>query len=433
MTAPDANAWAERCVRAMLDAGDPARAVARAWPERITAPVSLLAFGKAATAMTRAALELLGPALARGLAVGPAELAEHVAREPLAGVTYLPADHPLPTPRNIDAAARVEAFVAATPEDHTLVVLVSGGGSAYLTAPAPGLTLENLRDATRALQASGADIRALNAVRKHAERLKGGRLGAMCRAQRIEVLLLSDVLGDPPDVIASGPFAPDSSTLAEAINAIESRGLGEPARGVLGFLRDGANETPKPGDARLARIAHRVIASNAAAVDAVVGELKAAGFATRSRTMVEGEASALGRQLAREIDRVPARPAAIVWGGEWTVSVGEKSAGIGGPSQELALAAALALEEPATVLAFSTDGIDGPPPPASVGPPAAGAVVHGPWPLELVRTCRAGLESHDARRALASIPAEVGRLLFASPPGPTGTNINHVAVALAFA
>lgn len=415
----------------MLAAGDPAQALRRAWPERITAPVSLLAFGKAAPAMTRAALELLGPALARGLAVGPAELAEQVARQPLAGVTYLAADHPLPTARNIAAAARAEAFVAATPEDHTLVVLISGGGSAYLTSPAPGLTLEDLRAATGALQRSGADIRALNAVRKHAERLKGGRLGAMCRAQRVEVLLLSDVLGDPPDVIASGPFAPDSSTLAEAVHAIESRGLGAEARAVLEFLRQAADETPKPGDARLARIRHRVIASNAAAVDAVVGELRAAGFSTRARTMVEGEASELGRALAREIDRAGARPAAIVWGGEWTVSVGSACSGVGGPSQELALAAALALEEPASVLAFSTDGVDGPPPPAELGPPAAGALVHGPWPLDLIRDCRAGLERHDARRTLAAIPPEAGRLLFASPPGPTGTNINHVAVALA--
>ena len=278
-------------MRAVLDAADPGRALARAWPTDLLgdAPVRLLVVGKAAIPMAREALarlDALGthPRLTEGLVI--------TTPHPDAGslpVETLVADHPLATERNLVAASRVEAFVSRTGVGERLLVLLSGGGSALLTSPAGALTLSDMRAATGSLLRAGSPIRELNAVRKHCERLKGGRLARLVGgAAPIVVMVVSDVLGDPLDVISSGPFAPDPSTYADALRVVEQRSPGFVGddRVVMQRLREHLtqgirgrlDETPKPGDPALERVTTRIIASNQAAAVAARDAALAAGF-----------------------------------------------------------------------------------------------------------------------------------------------------------
>lgn len=383
-----------------------------------------LAVGKAAVRMGAELQVLCGERLAAGLIVGP-----HAVDAPGPAWRMLAADHPYPTARNEEAGRHVARFVDDAAARGTLVVALSGGGSAYLSVAAAGLTVEALAAATRALQLAGATIGELNTVRKHVEALKGGRLGLMARGPT-RVYVLSDVLGDPLDVISSGPFAPDPTTYADALGVLERRGLAGTLPTISRHLSDGAlglhAETPKPGDARLAHIEHIVIASNTTVLDAVAQRAELAGFRVEVRRNIEGEAAAVGRGLAREAAGLARAgvPLAVVFGGETTVTVGAARGG-GGPSQELALAAALELESclPASaeslVVAYSTDGRDGP-------SDAAGAIVDAACLRQMreagIDPARA-LADHDVYRTLlaggASIPASV-----------THTNLNHVGAVL---
>ncbi|MCC6951445.1 MAG: DUF4147 domain-containing protein [Phycisphaerales bacterium] len=410
-------------IREATRAADPVPALRRAWipePGRLYA----LAIGKAASPMAAELQVLCGDGLVAGLIVGPDE-----AVAPGPAWRTLGADHPYPTPRNEVAGWQVASFVERASTQGTLLVALSGGGSAYLSVAAPGLTVQDLASATLELQLAGATIGQLNLVRKHLEVLKGGRLGLISRGPT-RVYVLSDVLGDPLDVISSGPFAPDPTTFAAALRAIEERGLTESLTNVARHLRDGArgmhSETPKPGDAGLAHIEHVVVASNATVLNAVASGLERAGFCVTVRRNVEGEASEVGRSLAREaIGLARSRTqVALVFGGETTVTVGS-SRGVGGPSQELALAAGLELEAALgsgaewLALAYSTDGRDGP-------TDAAGALVDA----RSLAAMREGgcdpvraLTEHDVFGALraggASIEARV-----------THTNLNHVGALL---
>ena len=410
-------------LRAVLEAADPARAVDRSLQATPipAGPVALLALGKAATGMAAAAIERLGPRIVGGVVVG---VPEHIARFDPAGlpIRALPADHPLPTARNVTAAEVLLAEAGAVGPDTTALVLISGGGSAQLTLPAGDLTLEDIRAVTNALLRAGASIDELNAVRKHLDRLKGGQLArALSGAGRVEALVLSDVLGDRLDVISSGPTAPDPTTYAQAIEVLTRRGVTPPDR-VLTHLQAGAHgrvpETPKPGDPACERVRHRVIANNAAAVAAAADALRGQGWSVQTRTGVTGEAAEAGRALARDLAQGP--PRSIVWGGETTVRVGD-APGVGGRNQELALAAAVALEgqDGVLVMSLGTDGVDGP-------TDAAGAVVTGQTAGAMRRAgvdpARA-LARHDAHPALDA----AGALL---RTGPTGTNVNDITVGL---
>lgn len=410
-------------VREASRAADPVPALRRVWipePGRLYA----LAIGKAAGPMAAELQVLCGDGLVTGLIVGP-----DTAVAPGPAWRKLGADHPYPTPRNEDAGWQVARFVERASTEGTLVVALSGGGSAYLSVAEAGLTVQDLAAATRGLQLAGATIGELNAVRKHTDVLKGGRLGLLSRG-RTRVYVLSDVLGDPLDVISSGPFAPDPTSFADALRVIERRGQAESLMNVARHLRDGArglhHETPKPGDERLAHIEHVVIASNATVLDAVASSLGREGFRLRVRRNVEGEASEVGRSLAREAVGLAraGTQVALVFGGETTVTVGS-SRGVGGPSQELALAAGLELESALgngvewLTVAYSTDGRDGP-------TDAAGALVEA----KSLAAMREGgcdpvlaLTEHDVFGALragrASIEARV-----------THTNLNHVGAVL---
>lgn len=413
--------------RAILEAADPHAAVERAWPGIDLAHTRLIAFGKASVPMASVAAAQLGHWLTGGVVVAPPQLATNPSLS-AHGLEVFAADHPLPSPRNIAAAQHVRQMARLCPADHDLLLLISGGGSAHLTLPAPPLSLDELADVSNRLQRAGATIRELNTVRKHCEQLKGGRLAAMSPARRVTALILSDVVGDPLDVIASGPSVADPTTFADALDVLSRHGVVAPA--VRAFLEAGVRgdhpETPKPGEPALARSHTHIIASNTTALDAAAACVRGMDVRVhRIASGVEGEARAIGEQLADEIAAVTAleRPAAIVLGGEPTVNVGAAK-GQGGPSQELALAAACRLptESRVAIMAFSTDGRDGP-------TDAAGAVV---TPDTLSRALERGL---DPARALAAHDSHA--LLDAAGAlirtGPTGTNVNHVVCAIAYA
>ncbi|MCL4222563.1 MAG: DUF4147 domain-containing protein [Phycisphaerales bacterium] len=383
----------------------------------------LLAFGKGSSAMAGTALRLWGERVSRGLVVARPE---HVSRTDRAGgrVEVLPADHPIPTQRNVDAAVAVERFVQQVGRDERLVVLISGGGSAQLSAPRRPLVLEDVARLTEALLRSGATINEINCVRKHCERIKGGQLARLRAGGPTSVFVLSDVLGDALDVISSGPLAPDPTTFADATAVLERRGLDREHARVASMLRRGAageeRETPKPGDAAFAAVEHHVIASNALAVEAACEALERRGLRIAGvEQRVEGEAGQVGVRLGEVVRGLPAG-AAVVWGGETTVRVG-KSPGKGGRNQELALAAAAAIEgvEGAAVMSLATDGVDGP-------TDAAGGVVDGE---SGVRVRAAGVDPREALRRHDSYPAleACGALLRI---GASGTNLNDVMVGV---
>lgn len=376
--------------------------------------------------MAKRAIKLLGGVHAGLLVACPPEQSVDLDL-PSAGVSLYPCDHPYPTPRNVVAAEAIREFVTGVGPEETLIVLLSGGGSAYTSLPEDGISITELAEATRLLQLAGATIGELNTVRKHVEQLKGGRLAALC-AGRVEAYILSDVMGDPLDVIASGPTAPDPSTFGQALGVLQSKGLSSRLPGVAARLQRGARaevpETPKPGDGCFWRVDNRVIASNRIVVEAVRDALIGRGFHLAGiEHGVEGDAAEVGRTLASRLadPRMPPRPWCWVCGGETTVAVGDAT-GSGGPSQELALAAAYVLAEHpgGALLALSTDGRDGP-------TDAAGAIVDAyTWGA----ISRSGIDpalalrSHDSHGALDAAGA-----LLRVPP--TGTNLNHVAVLFA--
>lgn len=422
-------------IDAALHAAAPALAVERHWVP-MEGPVYLLATGKASLEMAARAVQLI-PNLAAGLVTAVPERMEMVGggvtlADPR--VTVLPADHPLPTERNIAAAKAALEFVSKVPQDATLLVLASGGGSAHLTLPAGDVTLEDLREITRTLQRAGATIDDLNAVRKHCERLKGGRLAAACPAGRIVSMVMSDVEGDRLDVIASGPTAADPTTYADALKVLEQYSATGICARVAEHLREGAagkhKETLKPGDKSLLRVEHRVIASNRTVQDAVADAARLAGlFVARDHRFISGGAAAEGRRIGstlRRLSTTSSHPVVFIAGGEPVVNVGAEH-GLGGPSQELALAAAVELDdaEGITLAAVSTDGVDGPPGPT---PQAthAGAIVNG----ETAQSGRGrGLDpvDHLNRHDSATYFATLGGAI---RTGPTGTNLNHVVIGI---
>jgi hydroxypyruvate reductase len=445
--------------RAVLAACDPAEAVDRAWPRDLRGPVRVLAVGKAAVPMARRAMARLQSEDLPNDATAPGAclvVTTPQAQTAVDGADVVVADHPLPTARNLAAAARVLAFVRAAPVDQPLLVLLSGGGSALLTAPAGGLTLDDVRAATGALLRSGATIREMNAVRKHCERLKGGKLARAIGADagrapgarpRVLVLVLSDVLGDPLDVISSGPLAPDPTTYADALDVLRRRGVAEdPALArVVEHLERGAGggivETPKAGDAAFDGVEHRVIAGNQHAGVAAREALLHAGIGRVKLVCgVQGEAARVGEDLVRDTIRYASEGStsrgashpvsAVVYAGETTVSVGA-AGGRGGRNQELALAAAIEMgrslpgADPRglrlAVMTLATDGVDGP-------TDAAGGLVSSQTADDARGRgidLEAALAAHDSYHALDALSCLVRT-------GPTGTNVNDIAIGMAW-
>jgi hydroxypyruvate reductase len=437
MRASQANARAqlEGVLRAALAAVDPEAAVRRAlWrsqgrlsiagrPLPDGAGLVVLAVGKAAAAMARAVEAVAGDRIRAGLVI-----TKEGHGLPLERLALREASHPFPDARGEAAAREALALAGVAGREDCLLVLLSGGASALCSCPLPGLCREDLTVTTRALLESGADIEETNAVRKHLTELSGGRLAARAACARIEVLVVSDVLGDRLDVIGSGPCAPDPSRFADALAVLEGRGIrGAVPEPVSAFLERGARgaveETPKPGDRRLAAVRHTLVACNDDALAAAERAVREQGLQPAVLgPVLRGEAREVAGRLVALAGGVSSRRAVcLIAGGETVVTV--RGSGRGGRNQELALAAAVAMaargDARLAILAAGTDGSDGP-------TDAAGAFADS-GTVE-----RAALRGLSAERALAdndaySFFAGEGGLLVT---GPTRTNVMDLAFIL---
>jgi len=343
------------------------------------------------------------------------------------------AGHPVPDAAGVSASHEIARLIADADERDLVVCVISGGGSALLTLPDDGISLEDLQRTTDALLRSGATINQINVVRKHLDRLKGGGLAALAAPAPVLTLVLSDVVGNPLDAIASGPTIADTSTWADACAVLDQFGLwdGVP-RSVSARLEAGLDgrlaDTPKPGDQRLESARAAIVGSNLLACQAAAREAERHGFKTLVlTTFIEGEAREVARVMAgvlREVDAsgtpLP-RPCCVIAGGETTVTV--RGSGRGGRNQELALSAAFALRDVPDVLLASigTDGNDGP-------TDAAGAWVDG---STLERAAGLGLNPLQALTANDSYTffEQLGSLI---KTGPTNTNVNDIVLLFAF-
>jgi glycerate 2-kinase len=424
----------EQHVRAFVDsalaAANPARALEANWPPALDEARRkvVVGAGKAALEMALKLDELCKGDLAGGAVAVVPERLERLDVLP-ASFTAYPTSHPLPDERNVEAARSIARVAREAGEGDTLIALISGGGSAMLTLPADGLTLDDLRAITDALQKAGAPITGLNTVRKHCEQLKGGGLARLAHPAEVWAFILSDVVGDPLDVIASGPTAPDPTTYGEALAVLDAYDLRGVSPAVTGHLEAGARgehpETVKPGDPVLDRVTNRLIGSNRIALEAVRDYAESSGWRVAGFEVgVEGEARLIGAQLAMlalDIRQRADRPACYLMGGETTVTVQGK--GRGGRNQELALAAAIELDgaEGIVIASIATDGVDGP-------TDAAGAFVTG----ETCTQARAlGLDPADYLDQNDSYHffEQVGGLI---KLGPTGTNVNDLMMAFVY-
>ncbi len=388
---------------AALAAADPGPAVTRALTGGLAPDgpaVLILAFGKASAAMAAGAAAALAGRRLSGLVVAP------VAAPVPAGCELIVGGHPIPDEGSERAGRRVLELAADSPPTVPALVLVSGGASALLEAPAAGVTRADIVATTGLLLRSGASIDKVNTVRKHLSAVKGGRLGAALGRRRVVTLVVSDVVGNPLDVIGSGPTVPDPTTAADARRLLPA---GAPAA-VRAHLDGPSAETPKRLDINQAIT---VVADGSTVAQAAVAAAEHQGLAAALvSTDLTGEAREVGSRLARD-----AAPGVRVYAGETTVTVtGE---GRGGRNQELALAAALAIEGRADVVvaALGTDGVDGP-------TPAAGAVVDGATVARAEAQGRSPLE-HLARNDAYPLLDAAGDLLVS---GPTGTNVGDLTV-----
>ena len=433
MTASRERADALACYRAALDAVEPARLVKEHLTRfgsrlvlrsgaRHAGPVFVVSAGKAGLAMARAAAEVAGEACVGGVMVVPLGGASAAP----VGFEMLQAAHPVPDAASEAAATRVLERVAAVDERTLLLVLLSGGASALLAAPAPGLSLADKQAITAALLDAGADIASVNAVRKHASRIKGGGLArAGGQAAALWSLVLSDVMGDDPAIVASGPTVADPTTFADAHRVVAHYLLpGSVPPAARAYLERGCAgavpETPKPGDPVFLRTHTEVVGGNRNAVAAAAAAARRLGYATEVvDEPIAGDAATVGCALAERLRAAPHdRPVALIAGGETTVRV--VHGGRGGRCQHLALAAALALASDAGVLlAAGTDGVDGP-------TTAAGACVDGGT---VARARARGLDPSAALAATDShtLLAATGDLI---ETGPSGTNVADVVVGL---
>lgn len=379
--------------------------------------VLVLGAGKATVALTRALESLLGDRLDGGCVVADAP-----AEPPLSRVETVVGEHPVPGEGSVAGAERV-LELARTCDERTLVLApLTGGGSALLAAPAPGLELADLRGVTEALLDAGADIDAINAVRKHCSAVKGGRLARACAPATVVTLLVSDVVGDDPAVIASGPTVPDPTTFADALDVLDRYGIEAPAvRAHLERGRDGeVAETPAPGDSAFDRTTTHLLASARAALDAAREVAEARGYDTcLLSASVRGEAREAGRFHAAVAGEVgtsgnPVEPPAVLLsGGECTVTV--RGDGTGGPNGEFALGAALDLPEGVVLGSVDTDGRDG-------STDAAGALVDAET-VDDSRAAHAALDANDSHAFLDSRAALLRT-------GRTGTNVNDLRVVV---
>ena len=423
-----------------LDAADPETAIRRAVRVRNNrlmvgarqydltqiSRVVCIGAGKASGAMAAALERQLGPRLEGGLVVVTDSRAAKTKR-----IQLIEARHPVPDYRSEQAARRIVRLIGSLTERDLILMVLSGGASSLLAAPAVGLTLKEKQLTTRLLLRSGAAIQEINTVRKHLSGIKGGRLANATSATVIS-LILSDVPGDDPATIGSGPMTPDPSTFADAKRVLDAYGIRTRIplavrrhvdHGVQGRIPD----TPKPGEALFSRIRHHVIGNNRAAIECMAKRARALGLRPLIlTTTLSGEACDMGKlfgNLAGEMRASgnPVRPpACLLAGGELTVTV--KGKGLGGRAQEFALAAAPSIDGLSRVFVagFGTDGIDGP-------TEAAGAIVDGGTISRAKKqgvSLEAALRENDSYGFFHRVGGHV-------VTGATGTNVNDVYMILA--
>ncbi len=381
--------------------------------------VRLLAFGKAALSMTRTMVDVLGEHLDEALAI------RKYTKRPdttVVKVKVIAGSHPIPDKRSLAAGQKVIEFVSASQPEDLLICLISGGASALVAAPVEGVSLEDLQTLTASLLACGARIDEMNTVRRHLDRVKGGRLARLANGATILSLILSDVVGNRLEAIASGPTAPDPTTRQDALKVLKTYGLRSKVPASIWSALEKEEETLKPDDPQLARIQNVIVGSSLQAAQAALRQADTEGFNPYLLQLdMEGEARQVAFELAtllRQSRRtgVPVpRPACIVAGGETTVTL--TGGGKGGRNTELALAAACELADFPDVMlvTLATDGEDGP-------TDAAGAVVSG---STFHRAREKGL---DPIRQLNHNDSytffyALGDLI---KTGPTGTNVNDL-------
>ena len=437
-------AQVSRIVSAALRAADPRAAVVHALSrsgDRIEAGgrvldlsqfrrIRVIGAGKASQAMAQGLLDSLGDTNFDGLLI-----TKHL--DPMItlpeALRVLPGGHPVPTLDSLNSTRSLIQFLGQGQVDDLVFCLISGGGSALMTAPVPGVTLEDMQSLTRLLLACGADIFEINTLRKHLDQVKGGGLARLAAPAQVVTLILSDVIGSPLDVIASGPTVADPSTFTDAIAILNRYQLIDKVPGaVRQALQSGAGghaqETVKPGDPLVEKVINILVASNAQAAQAAFEQAQQEGFQTLLlTTFLQGEASQAGAFLASLLRQVAAtgqplaRPACLIAGGETTVTL--RGNGLGGRNQEMVLGAAFILDglSQCALLALGTDGEDGP-------TDAAGAVATGET-LSRARNlgldAQAFLQNNDSYTFFESL----GDLL---KPGPTGTNVNDLSFLFAF-
>jgi hydroxypyruvate reductase len=421
MTEP-ARQLLESLFRTAVAAVHPSTCLPPHLPPPASGRLIILAAGKAAGSMTEVAeahylVQLPANRLA-GVAV-----TRHGYGRPTRIVPVIEAGHPVPDEAGLKGTARALTLADASGADDLVLVLLSGGASANWIAPAPGLTLEQKQSVTRALLKSGAPIGDMNTVRKHLSRIKGGRLAQRAHPAGLVTLAISDVPGDEPAVIGSGPTVPDRTTLADARAIVERYRLDLPPA-VSRALGDLANETPKPGDAVFSNTRFALVARQADALAAAEAKVRAAGYDCVSLgSLVQGEARDVAAEHARMARQfqVEGRRIAVLSGGELTVTL--RGTGRGGPNQEYALALALSLggAPGISALAADTDGTDG-----GAGRPddPAGAFVD---PTTLRRAQARGLDpaAFLANNDSTGFFNALGDLF---APGPTFTNVTDFRV-----
>jgi glycerate 2-kinase len=412
-----------KLLRDMFDAAVAAASPELCVPRHLPTPPKgrtvVVGAGKAAAAMA-AAVEANWSGPIEGLVV-----IRYGHSVPCRHIEVIEAAHPVPDAAGREAAQRILEKVGGLGPDDLVLCLLSGGGSALLSLPAPGVTLEDKQAINRALLRSGAPIDEMNCVRKHLSAIKGGRLAVAAAPATVVSLMISDVPGDDPSVIASGPTMPDPTNSADAIAILQSYAIETP-QSVMAHLQSPAAETPKPGDPRFRNVANLVVATPQDALEASARVAQAAGFQPLILgNAIEGEARDVGlvhAGIAKQVagfGQPMAPPCALISGGETTVTV--RGNGRGGRNAEFLLSLALALDGRAGIAAIAadTDGIDG-------SEDNAGAVL---LPDTLDRAARAGLnpKTHLANNDAYPVFAQLGDLVMT---GPTRTNVNDFRAIL---
>jgi hydroxypyruvate reductase len=419
MTVTDPHAFLRRLFDAAIEAAQPAHCLPRFLPAAPRGRLVVIGAGKASAAMARA-LETHWPRPLSGVVV-----TRYGHRVPCERVEILESAHPVPDEASVDAARRILGAVEGLSADDSVVCLISGGGSALLTLPLDGLTLADKQAVNGELLRSGASIGEMNTVRRHLSAIKGGRLAAACRPARVVTLLISDVPGDNPVDIASGPTVPDPTNCADALALIRRYAMKLPAN-AIDALESGRGESVKPGDARLSGNEVHLLTTPQAALEAAAEAARAAGVTPHILgDAIEGEAREVGKAMAGIARQAATRrqpfapPCVLLSGGETTVTLRGK--GRGGRNVEFLLALGIALDGLPGVhaLAGDTDGADG-------FEEIAGAYLA---PDSLKRAWEKGIRPKDA---LADNDGHgfFGALGDSIVTGPTLTNVNDFRAIL---